>query len=108
MIDGRSLLATLEDQTSGITFQEFTSLLNRANDVDRQKLAQLPGFVSSSNAVTKQLDKREVLERMQNAGRDWLPVVTAQGQLDGVVDRSRLTASIILDVTNQLRAGSSH
>jgi len=76
--------------------------------VDRQKLAQLPGFVSSSNAVTKQLDKREVLDRMQKAGRDWLPVVTAQGQLDGVVDRSRLTASIILDVTNQLRAGSSH
>jgi hypothetical protein len=50
---------------------------------------------------------REVLERMQKAGRDWLPVVTAQGQLDGVVDRSRLTASVILDVTNQLRAGSS-
>ena len=108
MIDGRSLLATLEDQTSGITFQEFTSLLNRANDADRQKLAQLPGFVSASNAVTKQLDKREVLDRMQKAGRDWLPVVTAQGQRDGVVDRSRLTASIILDVTNQLRAESAH
>jgi hypothetical protein len=104
MIDARSLLATLEDQTSGLTFQEFASLLNRANDADRQKLAQLPGFVSASNAVTKQLDKREVLERMQKAGRDWLPVVTAQGQLDGIVDRSRLTASIILDVTNQLQA----
>jgi hypothetical protein len=108
IIDARSLLATLEDSTSGMTFQEFASLLNRANDADRHRLAQLPGFVPASDAVTKQLEKREVLDRMEKSGRDWLPVVTAQGQLEGVVDRSRLTASIILDVTNQLRAEPSH
>jgi hypothetical protein len=108
MIDARSLLATLEEPTSGMTFQEFASLLNRANDADRDRLAQLAGFVPASDAVTKQLEKRDVLDRMEKAGRDWLPVVTAQGQLDGVVDRSRLTASIILDVTNQLRGEPVH
>jgi CBS-domain-containing membrane protein len=108
MIDARSLLATLEEPTSGMTFQEFASLLHRANDADRDRLAQLAGFVPASDAVTKQLEKRDVLDRMEKAGRDWLPVVTAQGQLDGVVDRSRLTASIILDVTNQLRGEPVH
>jgi hypothetical protein len=45
--------------------------------------------------VTKKSDKRDVLDRMEKSGRDWLPVVNAQGQLDGIVDRSRLTASMI-------------
>jgi CBS-domain-containing membrane protein len=58
--------------------------------------------------VTKKSDKRDVLDRMEKSGRDWLPVVNAQGQLDGIVDRSRLTASMILDVTNQLKAAQPH
>jgi CBS-domain-containing membrane protein len=82
--------------------------LNRASDADKLKLAQLPSFVPSSDAVTKKSDKRDVLDRMEKSGRDWLPVVNAQGQLDGIVDRSRLTASMILDVTNQLKAAQPH
>jgi hypothetical protein len=108
MIDARSLLTLLQDPSSGETFQDFATLLSRGNDADRRKLSQLPGFVPASDAVTKQADKRDVLDRMEKSGREWLPVVNAQGQLDGVVDRSRLTASIILDVTNQLRAEPAH
>jgi hypothetical protein len=43
---------------------------------------------------------------MEELGIDWLPVKNADGKLDGVVDRSRLTTSLILDVTNQLRASA--
>jgi hypothetical protein len=93
---------------SGETFLDFALLLNRASDADKLKLAQLPSFVPSSDAVTKKSDKRDVLDRMEKSGRDWLPVVNAQGQLDGIVDRSRLTASMILDVTNQLKAAQPH
>jgi hypothetical protein len=39
---------------------------------------------------------------METSNRDWLPVVGANGQLAGIVERSRLVASLILDVTNQL------
>jgi CBS-domain-containing membrane protein len=64
--------------------------------------------VPTEDAVTKQSDKRDVLTRMEKSGRDWLPVVSANGQLDGIVERSRLTASMILDVTNQLQAAQAH
>lgn len=82
MLDARSLLAALNDSMSGLSFQEFASLLNRATDADRRRLTQLPGFVPASDAVSKQSDKRDVLERMEKSGRDWLPVVNAQGQLE--------------------------
>jgi CBS domain-containing protein len=108
MVDARSLLAALEDPGSGETFQDFATLLNHGSDADRHKLAQLPGFVPAEDAVTKQSDKRDVLTRMEKSGRDWLPVVSANGQLDGIVERSRLTASMILDVANQLQAAQAH
>jgi hypothetical protein len=82
MVDARSLLAVLEDPGSGETFQDFATLLNHGSDADRRKLAQLLGFVPAEDAVTKQSDKRDVLTRMENSGRDWLPVVSANGQLD--------------------------
>jgi hypothetical protein len=105
--EARNLLALLQDPVSGETFQDLATLLNRPDDAGRRRLAQLPGFVPASDAVTKQSDKRDVLDRMEKTGRDWLPVVTPTGQLDGIVDRSRLTASMILDVTNRLRATAS-
>jgi hypothetical protein len=104
IIDARTLLAVLQDPGSGETLQDFSVLINRATEADRSKLAQLPGFVPAGEAVRKQSDKREVLEKMEKAGRDWLPVVSTEGRLDGVVERSRLTASMILDVANQLKA----
>ena len=107
IIDARNLLAMLEDPGSGETFQDFITVLNRANDADQRKLAQLPGFVPATDAVTDQSDKRDVLEHMEKSGRDWLPVVDAPGRLKGIVSRSQLTASMILDVTSQLQAAPS-
>jgi hypothetical protein len=39
---------------------------------------------------------------MEKLDADWLPVVNADGAFSGVVDRSRVTASLILDVAAQL------
>ena len=90
-------------------FNGLVSLLN--NPIPGQTaldvLRQLPGFVPAQEAVTQQSDKRDALNRMEKSGRDWLPVVSPQGNLAGIVDRSRLTASMILDVTNQLQASQS-
>jgi hypothetical protein len=57
--------------------------------------------------MTKDSGKGDVLDRMEKKGWDWLPVVNKQGQLDGIVDRSRLIASMILDVTNQLQCATA-
>jgi hypothetical protein len=103
MLNARTLQAALSDGGSGETYADFESQLNRATAADLERIAQLPGFVPAGDAVGKQADKREVLARMQKSGRDWLPVVGENGRFDGIVDQSRLIASMILDVTDQLR-----
>jgi hypothetical protein len=104
MIDARALFAVLKDQESQVKFKDFAGLVNSGGDLARNALTRLPGFVPASDAVKHQSDKHSVLEQMEKLRRDWLPVVNEEGQLDGIVERSRLIASMILDVTNQLQA----
>jgi CBS domain-containing protein len=69
------------------------------------KLSDMTGFVSLQKAVKPTADKKRVLERMEKQGLDWLPVVKKENTIhrfQGIVERSRLTASLILDITNQL------
>jgi hypothetical protein len=101
MIDASSLKANLNNP---IALESFSDQVNSNTNLDR--IVQLPGFVSARDAVSEGDDRRVVLDRMEKIGRDWLPVVDPGGRFKGIVDQSRLTASIILDVTNQLRAAS--
>lgn len=65
-----------------------------------------PGFLPSKQAVTPGSDKQQVLNLMETLRRDWLPVVNeAKREFTGIVDRSRLTASLILDIASQVQAG---
>ena len=107
MMEARALAALLQDPKSGLTYSSFTEAINRGNDADRARLAQLPSFVPVSESVSDKSQKREVLEQMEKSGREWLPVAGNIGGGLGIVDRSRLTASIVLDVTNQLTASQS-
>jgi hypothetical protein len=102
MIDARKLSALLHDQGSGLSFQDFSMLVNRGEAPEQARIKALPGFVPASDAVKRTTEKRGVLERMEKLGADWLPVLKDDGSFDGVVDRSRLTASLILDVANAL------
>ena len=103
-IDARRLLATLQANAQSQSFVSFAAALNRGNSDDQAQLANLPGFLPANVAVTPQSDKREVLAKMEKLGAAWLPVLGSDGKLVGVVDQSRLTASLILDVTNRLQA----
>lgn len=74
---------------------------------EKDRFRKYPGFVSAAQAVRPDADKKRVLEQMEKEGHDWLPVVVPVNGIDkyqGVVDRSRLTASLILDVATQLEA----
>jgi hypothetical protein len=106
VIDGRILLAYLQDPHSGMTFSDFVGLLNRASADDRARLAKLPGVVPGSDAAKPEDDKRDVLAKMERVGIDWWPVVNPQGEIIGSVERARLISSLILDVTDQLRASA--
>jgi hypothetical protein len=66
----------------------------------------LPGFVSEAKGLQPDSDKLEALEKMDALHMDWLPVVSA-GELKGIVERSALTASMLVDVARQLRSGQN-
>jgi hypothetical protein len=103
MIDGRRMLGILQDPNSNLHFDTFARALSQGGADEQATLTKLPGFIPVSAAVTRNSDKTDALEKMEKLGSDWLPVVGDNNKFDGVVERSRLTASLILDVTNQLR-----
>lgn len=64
---------------------------------------ELPGFVGQEAALTPDAFAQDALASMEAREADWLPVASEDGQLLGVVDRQRLLASLILDVTSRLQ-----
>lgn len=84
---------------------EFATLVNRGDEMAQQRLASLPGFVAGTQAVSSSADKRLALQRMQKARVDWLPVVEEPGRrFVGVIDRSGLTASLLLEIASGVKA----
>jgi hypothetical protein len=83
-------------------YKEFQRLLNAGDDRAKEKLAKLPGFVHVEQAVGPLTSKRDALALMETISSDSLPVVSDQKQFLGMVNRSKLTAGLILAVTDKL------
>ena len=83
-------------------YSDFASWLNQPSDSSQRELTRLPGFVNANQAVARDLSKREVLKRMDSLRVDSLPVVDDAGFFVGTVERSQLTASLILEVVDRL------
>ncbi len=95
-------LAVYFRATGERAYRNFAQWLNRPSDSSQLELARLPGFVGAEQAVARELSKREVLRRMDKLRVDSLPVVDATGLFVGTVERSQLTASLILEVVDRL------
>jgi CBS domain-containing protein len=85
-------------------YAHLQRLLNTGNTAAQGELARLPGFVGADQAVTASTSKRDALARMEAVKTDSLPVVNEQKRFVGTVDRSKLTASLILAVTDKLES----
>lgn len=83
-------------------YEQFAGRLNTGDEAAKTWLAELPGFVAASAAVTIQTSKREALKDMETRDRDNLPVVDASNNFVGTVERAKLTASLILEVTENI------
>jgi len=83
-------------------YEQFADWLNQPNKNALRSLSKLPGFVGADQAVAREMSKRDVLEQMDNLRLDSLPVVDKEGFFVGTVERSQLTASLILDVVSRL------
>lgn len=97
--NARELTALFETRRPPFTATDFAEWLNSEN---REALARLPGFIGLQHTLNKQTDKRQALQQMEALNMDTLPVVQENERFAGIVDRSRLTASLLIDVANNL------
>ena len=88
-------------------YGEFERLLNSGGDAARAALARLPGFVGAESAVRPDTSKRDALARMAQLDVDSLPVVDAQRRFAGTIERAKLTASLILAVTDKVESAGT-
>ena len=68
----------------------------------KNELEALPGFISAEKALHKENDKRKALESMNTLDAQVLPVVDDAQKFDGIVDRSKLTASILTEIADRV------
>ena len=99
--DTQPLLVHLRGQGAA-GYQSFATALKRADRASEQELQELPGFVPVSEAVTPASTNRAALESMARLNRNFLPVVDTDQRFIGVVERSKITASLIIDVTKAM------
>lgn len=106
---GQKFVALADARATQVLFVQEASAFSEANLAqwisanDLAALSRLPGFVKAEDAVLDTMDKKAVLEKMEKSGCDQLPVVNQAGGFVGVVERARLTASLILDISNRLQ-----
>ncbi len=99
--DARELVRYFR-QKGRSAYDDFASWLNAGDDRSLERLSDLPGFIPGEHAVTIDSNKRNVLEEMENLKTESLPVVDSERRFVGMVERSRLIASLILEVTDKL------
>lgn len=100
LADARELTALLMGANPPYTSKELAQWLNLS---DKSSLKKLPGFISSESAVSETTDKSQALQLMESLNADNLPVINKDKRFAGIVNRSRLTASLIIDVAKQLK-----
>ncbi|MGA1863501.1 MAG: CBS domain-containing protein [bacterium] len=101
VFDAKELLRYFRENGEA-SYQSFARYLNNPNDESLRMLKELPGFIPGEYAVTPNANKRSVLEDMERLKMGTLPVVDSNGRFVGMVDRTQLTASLIIDVAKKL------
>lgn len=69
---------------------------------DQTRLSTLPGFIPADRALRQDASKETALRIMDTLDEQILPVVSNEKRFIGVVDRARLTASVLVDIADRL------
>lgn len=99
MADSRQLAALL--QASYSFDDDFARWLNSG---DKTQLAGLPGFISVEQAMMKTSNRRRALQLMDSLDVQTLPVIDDGRRFIGIIDRSKLTASMLIDIADKVAA----
>jgi len=95
LLDARQLSALLKAGPGQLDPDRFADWLNRSSTAE---LSALPGFIPGKDALRKTAETRTALEVMNSLDVQTLPVVDDAGRFIGVVDRSKLSASMLIDI----------
>jgi CBS domain protein len=82
-----------------LTSNNLAKWLNEGN---AEELKTLPGFIAASDALDSNAKRQKALERLNALNVQTIPVVDETKKFIGVVDRSKLTASILTEIAAQL------
>ncbi len=101
LADARQLATLVRSPARPFSVYQLADWLNAG---EAEPLERLPGFVSSQQALPQKADRRKALEIMNALDVQVLPVVNESRRFVGIVNRSKLTASMLIDIAAQLEA----
>lgn len=99
--DARQLTALMRAE-GGFDVDAFANWLNAG---DEASLSGLPGFTPAEKALHKDTDRSAALRLMNSLDVQALPVVDEQGLFVGIVDRSKVSAGMLIDIAAKVGAG---
>jgi CBS domain-containing protein len=100
MFDAREIGSDMLGRSPRLEAGQFAEMVNGDSlDVVRE----LPGFQAADKALTSDADKLTVLEILDERNVNELPVVDDNGHFIGMIDRSRLTASLMINMARQIK-----
>ncbi|OED36952.1 hypothetical protein AB833_25350 [Chromatiales bacterium (ex Bugula neritina AB1)] len=94
-------------RTASGAYNNFADAINGASEDNRRWLATLPGFVGAADAVRLSASKRQALQKMSSLRIDNLPVVNDEGNFVGTINRTNMTASMLLSIVDRLENDTS-
>lgn len=74
------------------------NIANWLNGKNLEELKTLPGFISDKDALDSKADRQQALKQLNALDLQTIPVVNENKKFVGIVDRSKLTASILTDI----------
>ena len=99
LVDAGQLSELMTGANSWLSPRDFERWLVEA---DTAKIKSLPQFIPYYECVWQTSDKRRALEIMNERDVQFWPVRDKEGMFVGVVDRSKLTASMLIDIADRL------
>jgi len=87
------------DPTLPVSIQKLADILN--GKAPFANIEAMPGYIGQEKAIKPTEDTVTALARMEELGIEWLPVVERNKYI-GIVEKSTLSASLVLDVTRAL------
>jgi len=85
-----------QDLSSDKHYYDLASWL--VNNDTRALAASVPGLITRDEALSQSDSRSQALEKMMKLKADSLPVLDAEGNLAGMVDRSSVTSSLLLEI----------